>query len=855
MTRRAVIIGFALGVLVSGASFFNTHIMGQADLIGSHFPVAVFGILLAALMVLNPLMFRLAQRWALRKSEVAVAGAIALAACGWSATVPNILTGLGTPAYWHRVKPAWQAQKVFSYIPDASPEFAYGHVSDWFALARQLDRESAEPLQRRVGEALSVSALQAVRRIINRREGAPRDQRVLLAGLNQLVRRGEFHHQVSEDRWPSRARTAQERRRSVERALGRTREQIDAVEQRIAVGEADRGDAEAVAELRRRLGSESRGLLGLAGFYERQMQHHDRHATRALIVSIFPDQLKPAPRGRGVLPAGGRHDSYVTNPLMLGSDDEVSYGIAAVPWVAWRSALITWGGLTFVLGLAAFALVWVIHPQWSHHEQLTYPIPRIISELSDRFTDRSEGSIFRRVGSLFWVAFGAVLGIHMVNYLNAWFPEIPAIPVRFDFTPLRRIMPYVAQAPGAAYRVWQPTLFFTVIGFAYFLPRQISLSLGLSGYTWVIFCGLLIRRGVAVEFSSMVFPIRFGAQLAFLLMILYLGRAYSLAVLTTSVGLRARLAVTSSAVWGARAAAVCTVLAVCLLQRAGLDWSVAIMFVLLMLMLSVVLTRISVETGLFYLYPGWAPPTVLVGLLGVEGLGPTGFIVVAVAAGMLIPGFREALMPFLANGLELVRRAEVPRTRVAAPVLGMIVLSLVIAVGATFFFAYGHGVANLPASIAYKQPTAPFELATSVLSDLGARGELSDTTGVSGPGSWLQIAPDGSRLGWMGFGFVAVAICAVARLRWAWWPIHPILFLLWGIWPLLYFCFPFLLGWAIKTATVRVSGVGGFQRGKPLMLGLITADLIGALITSAIGFVYYFSTGIRPPAFTILGPG
>jgi hypothetical protein len=274
-----------------------------------------------------------------------------------------------------------------------------------------------------------------------------------------------------------------------------------------------------------------------------------------------------------------------------------------------------------------------------------------------------------------------------------------------------------------------------------------------------------------------------------------------------------------------------------------------------MLMLSVVLTRISVETGLFYLYPGWAPPTVLVGLLGVEGLGPTGFILVALAAGMLIPGFREALMPFLANGLELVRRAEVPRTRVAFPMLAMIVLGLAITVGATFALAYGHGVANLSASIARKQPSAPFENAAAVLSELGARGELSEATGVSGPERWLRIAPDGSRLGWMTLGFVAVAVCAVARLRWAWWPIHPILFLLWGIWPLLYFCFPFLLGWAIKTATVRVSGAAGFNRGKPLMLGLIAADLIGALITSAIGFAYYFSTGIRPPAFTILGPG
>jgi hypothetical protein len=71
----------------------------------------------------------------------------------------------------------------------------------------------------------------------------------------------------------------------------------------------------------------------------------------------------------------------------------------------------------------------------------------------------------------------------------------------------------------------------------------------------------------------------------------------------------------------------------------------------------------------------------------------------------------------------------------------------------------------------------------------------------------------------------------------------------------LYFCFPFLLGWAIKTATLRIGGTDGFYKGKRLMLGFIAADLLAALAASLIGFVYYLVSGLRPPAFNVLGPG
>ena len=43
MTRRAVALGLALGMLVSVATYFNDWIIGQTLFIGNYLPISVFG--------------------------------------------------------------------------------------------------------------------------------------------------------------------------------------------------------------------------------------------------------------------------------------------------------------------------------------------------------------------------------------------------------------------------------------------------------------------------------------------------------------------------------------------------------------------------------------------------------------------------------------------------------------------------------------------------------------------------------------------------------------------------------------------------------------------------------------------
>jgi hypothetical protein len=86
-------------------------------------------------------------------------------------------------------------------------------------------------------------------------------------------------------------------------------------------------------------------------------------------------------------------------------------------------------------------------------------------------------------------------------------------------------------------------------------------------------------------------------------------------------------------------------------------------------------------------------------------------------------------------------------------------------------------------------------------------------------------------LGFVGIGAVLMAAFTFMRMRFTWWPLHPVGFALgftkrsvhW-IW------FPMFLSWAIKSAVIRYGGYKLYRTLLPFFLGLILGDfLIGAV--------------------------
>ena len=63
------------------------------------------------------------------------------------------------------------------------------------------------------------------------------------------------------------------------------------------------------------------------------------------------------------------------------------------------------------------------------------------------------------------------------------------------------------------------------------------------------------------------------------------------------------------------------------------------------------------------------------------------------------------------------------------------------------------------------------------------------------------------------------------------------------------FLYSFLGGWIIKKCCVRFGGNRLVQKLKPLAVGVIAADVLGALIFMLVGAIYYFVQGELPKTY------
>ena len=576
------------------------------------------------------------------------------------------------------------------------------------------------------------------------------------------------------------------------------------------------------------------------------------HWRTADVFSYLPD---------GVILADGQEKPGVTDVLVSGSDDPDHYDPSDVPWTDWWPVLRLWGGLALLLGLAAVCIGVIVHPQWTRFERLPYPLVRFLDELVRPAEDARGRPLGHRPAllsnKLFWLGLSAIFLLHLSKGLHAWGLFFIDLPVEYDLSPLRTLFPYT-DVHGSP-QLYKPHLFFSVIAFTFFIRGDVSFSVGISNFVWVAASAMFAARGstlgsnpIETEIGTML---RAGAYLGFAGMILYLGRRYYLSVSRAAIGLGRVDAEQKAGVWATRALFACTAAAVWLMWAyADLDWRLGLIFVLLSYVLLLILARLTAETGLFYLEPNWMPIAVIIAFLGFEGLGPTPFIVLALFSASIIGVPREPLSGFTVNALALVER--VTGKRRIGGTGGVIALvataTLALATFACLTLVYSRGLEPGEIWANRWHPVLPFDALARRVSELKALGQLDEVVATAGRGLLSGANPDAGALVALGIGVALVVGCSFARLRIAWWPIHPVLFFMLGSMAGIRLHWSFLIGWAIRTAIIRLGGAKTFRATLPLAVGMIAGELLAALGWQLVGFVYYLQTGIRPVQFFIL---
>ncbi len=557
---------------------------------------------------------------------------------------------------------------------------------------------------------------------------------------------------------------------------------------------------------------------------------------------------------REVLPASGRYDPEVQDGFLNGLARGGEFiGLDQIPWGKWEEPWTVWLPLLLLGGIASFYLALIVHRQWSSHERLRYPIALFGRALIERSPDSSVGAVFR--SKMFWAALAVVAGIRLINALHAWYPqEMIRIPTGVSLFAIGQKFPIIMKTPLAEdllnFRTYP-----IIIGFSYFLSSEISFTLGTSQLLFTALAIPLLAYGVDIstdyDKGGAMGWHRGAAYLAFALILLYTGRRYYWAVLKKALLFRSRDPIEAHATWACRIFLLCFVLMVGMLARLGLDLPLATLAVGFMLLSFVGVARITAETGLFICQPGWLPIGMLLGLFGGYAMGPTGLILVGMLCAVLCMDQSVALLPFLTNGLKLCEDFSVRPARVGLGATVTYVAGISLAVVVVLWANYNFGTPR-DNWMFERTPTLAFSLAETEVNELELTGKLEESRQLGPLQRLINIRPKKGFIAWAGAGFLLVILFSFLRLRYSWWILHPVLFLVWATYPMTRLSGSFLLAWIIKAMVTRLGGDRAYRKAMPFMLGLVAGDILGAVIYMAVGTTYYGLTGLFPQAYRYL---
>ncbi len=186
------------------------------------------------------------------------------------------------------------------------------------------------------------------------------------------------------------------------------------------------------------------GLMGLSAIFKKKFQTGEliviySMVTAAILVAASNLYIQATC-------SFNFQQAYEGNPTKLGfyrdlvapwvyPDNKVAFqgwllGNSPVPWGEWLAPLLFLTGVVVLIFLIYLCLLTLIQRRWSTIEHLRYPLTRPILDL----TNRSEGKVWPDIfyNKLFWVGLGVTVFIMVIGELRAYFPILPQFPAIHD---------------------------------------------------------------------------------------------------------------------------------------------------------------------------------------------------------------------------------------------------------------------------------------------------------------------------------------------------------------------------------------------------------------------------------------
>lgn len=488
---------------------------------------------------------------------------------------------------------------------------------------------------------------------------------------------------------------------------------------------------------------------------------------------------------------------------------------APIPWEQWATPLLAWTVLTAGLYIAMFSFGSVVRRQWSERENLIFPLAQLPLEMMLPNRHGISSIPFFR-NRLLWVGFAIPFIIHNVNALASYYPGVPTFKLQG-----------ISFLSGVTARPWRflrsPLyLHFSVMGFAYFLTTEISLSL------WVFWWLGRLQHVLFDAFGSQPVLQRVEEnqyQGAFLVYV-----AYGVWVARGHLGEMWRDFVSGGApARGGRHEAMSPTLAfwglivggaivVIWLNIAGMALWVALATYVIFLVICWGMARLVVESGiLFAKAVQMRPSVVLTGLAGSRGFTPATLTILNFTEYVYMYDLKSFLMPQIMHGLKIADEGRIDRRHMYVALAIAVAVAIGVSYWASLEIAYSKGAHAMHSWFFISGPRGNAERLKQM---------LVNQTGVEAS-RWIALAAGG-------------AICAgLIRMRqlFLWFPLHPVAYVVGTGFEASRMWFPFFLGWSAKALVTRYGSVGLYRALQVPFLGLVLGEYAAAglwLIVDAI---------------------
>lgn len=485
----------------------------------------------------------------------------------------------------------------------------------------------------------------------------------------------------------------------------------------------------------------------------------------------------------------------------------------AIPWKSWIAPLLAWFPFLISLYLAMICIPILMRKQWVERERLLFPLAEIPIEMSK--TDERGFVLFRN--RAMWLGFIIPFILSTLVALHRYNALIPA----------PRLANYIN-----IFRNTQRLHFrisFPVIGFLFFASKDVSFSLWffalltilLTG--WINIIGLSSPENMGIYGSPNVIfnHIGTGALFAYVFYIFWVARKhlqdifrktfFNAAVDDSSEILPFRTAFTVllvslafMAVW---------------LSMSGFSPLTAILFIILMLVIFLGVTRVVIEGGVPTLIAPGIASAQMVSSLGSNAVGPSGLASLGFTFAYSAD-IRTFAMSAASNSLKISERIKDRRSRIFWAMLAAVVTALVTTLAVSLFIGYRYGGINLNAWYFVAGPQVGFNLAKEHI-----------------------VNPTGPNLaGWMNklIGASVMGIFLFMRAKFLWWRLHPLGWIVGSSMWIQYLWFSIFIAWLLKTLTMKYGGVKIYAGAKPFFLGLV----LGQYVAAALWFVIDYFTGM-----------